>query len=110
MSKGLKAHRNLTWLRKGAGIPEGSATAKFNRDSSSVATAQRANATSTLGDWFDGDDVEIEEDVVGLGEYGRTLTVLWADSLPETVEPKAREDEDSESLLPSQRFYRKTRY
>jgi hypothetical protein len=38
MSKGLKAHRNLTWLRKGAGIPEGSKTARFNRDSSSVAT------------------------------------------------------------------------
>jgi hypothetical protein len=37
---------------------------------------------------------------VGLGEYGRTLTVLWADSLPEPVEPEAREDEDSESLLP----------
>lgn len=48
--------------------------------------------------------------MVGLGEYGRTLTVLWADSLPDPSEPEEREDEDSESLLPSQRFYRKTRY
>lgn len=110
MSKGLKAQRNLTWLRKGAGLPQGCATARFNRDAGNVTTARRANATSTLADWFDGADIEIEEDIVGLGEYGRTLTVLWADALPDPEEPEASEEEDAESVLPSERFYRKTRY
>jgi hypothetical protein len=49
-----------------------------------------------------------------LGEYGRTLTILWADTLPDPDESVARadlvDDDEGESLLPSQRFYQKTRY
>jgi hypothetical protein len=67
-----------------------------------------------LDDWFDGPDIEISEEVIGLGEYGRTLTVLHAESLPdpEAVMERSdgREDDEAESLLPSQRFFRKSRY
>jgi hypothetical protein len=67
-----------------------------------------------LDDWFDGPDTEISEEVIGLGEYGRTLTVLRAESLPdpEDVMTRAdgREDDEAESLLPSQRFFQKSRY
>jgi hypothetical protein len=58
--------------------------------------------------------LEINEDVIGLGEYGRTLTILWADTLPDPDESVPRAggvyDDEGESLLPSQRFYQKTRY
>jgi hypothetical protein len=112
MSKALKERRNLTWIRKGTGLPARCATASFNRDPENVQSGRRASGTSTLGDWFDGDDTEINEEVVGLGEYGRTLTVLWADSLPdeEQADDREQDESDPESLLPSERFYRKSRY
>lgn len=113
MSNALKARRNLTWIKKGAGLPPQSVTAVFNRNIANVHDAKCETGQSSLADWFHGDDLEINEDVIGLGEYGRTLTVLWADSLPDpddsVTRSDGREDED-ESLLPSQRFYRKTRY
>lgn len=46
---------------------------------------KRVSSTSTLEIWFDRDSTaELNEDVIGLGDYGKTLTVLWADSLPGT--------------------------
>jgi hypothetical protein len=46
------------------------------------------------------------EDVVGLGEYGKTLTILWAGPLPDPEEEEQREQEenDDENLPPSQRW------
>jgi Zn-dependent peptidase ImmA (M78 family) len=116
MSDGLKKQRNLMWIKKGAGLPQRSTTAAFNRDIANVQGAKRATGQSSLADWFHGDDLEINEDVIGLGEYGRTLTILWADSLPDpeveisTSRADGREDDEAESLLPSQRFYQKPRY
>jgi Zn-dependent peptidase ImmA (M78 family) len=114
MSDEMKKRRNLTWIKKGAGLPQRSTTAAFNRDSANVQGAKRATGQSSLADWFHGDDLEINEDVIGLGEYGRTLTILWADSLPDPDESVVRadgaDDDEGESLLPSQRFYQKTRY
>ena len=46
-----------------------------------------------LDDWLDGAPrMEMKEDVVGLGHYGKTLTVLFTD---EAVEPDDPEEEDS---------------
>ena len=105
MSKPLQDHRGLTWIRKGSGLPIGTATANFNKDEENVRKARRVVSTSTLDTWFDGgSSVELNEEVVGLGEYGKTLTVLWADSLPDPDEPEEREEEDDENLLPSQRW------
>lgn len=108
MSKTLRQRRDLTWIRKGTGVPPNSATAIFNRDTRNVEDARRSVNTCNLSDWFTGGDGEINEDIVGLGEYGRTLTVLWSDYLPDPIEDET-EDADS-MLLPSERFYRKTQY
>lgn len=105
MSKSLQGQRGLTWIRKGAGLPIGTATANFNRDEDNVRGGKRIASTSTLDTWFDGGGAaELNEEVVGLGDYGKTLTVLWADSLPDPDEPEEREEEDDENLLPSQRW------
>jgi Zn-dependent peptidase ImmA (M78 family) len=110
MSDSLRARPDLTWIRKGTGLTAHCATAKFNRDTSNVLNARRVNSTANLGDWFTGGDGDVNEEIVGLGEYGRTLTVLWADELSDHAENKdARENED-EMILPSERFYRRTRY
>jgi Zn-dependent peptidase ImmA (M78 family) len=114
MSPALKKQRNLTWIKKGSGLPSDCSTAAFNRDSANVRNARRRSGQSSIADWFHGEDIEINEDVIGLGEYGRTLTILWADSLPDPEDSVTRADgtdlDESESLLPSQRFYRKSIY
>lgn len=107
MSKPLQDHRGLTWIRKGSGLPAGTATANFNKNEENVRKTKRVNSTSSLDTWFDGGGgEELNEDVVGLGEYGKTLTVLWTDALPgpEEEELREQEEEDDENLLPSQRW------
>jgi hypothetical protein len=105
MSKPLQDLRGLTWIRKGSGLPAATATANFNRNEDNVKLGKRISSTSTLDTWFDGGSTaELKEDVVGLGDYGKTLTVLWADSLPEPDELEEIEENDDENLLPSQRW------
>jgi hypothetical protein len=50
--------------------------------------------TSYLDDWLDGaPQVEVNEDVVGLGSYGKTLTILFTD---EDLEDEDQDDEDDD--------------
>jgi len=89
MSDAIATRRGLAWLRKGSPLPRGALTADFNRTASNVSDAVQKEGSSTLSDWFDGaPDVEMDEDVVGLGRYDRTLTVLF------TREALDEEDED----------------
>ena len=105
MSKPLQDLRGLTWIRKNSGLPAGTATANFNKDEDNVRNAKRVVSTSTLDTWFDGGSTaELNEEVVGLGDYGKTLTVLWADSLSEPEEAEEKEESEDENLLPSQRW------
>ncbi|WP_312594437.1 ImmA/IrrE family metallo-endopeptidase [Comamonas terrigena] len=94
MSEALKQVRGIDWLRKGQGLPACSSTLAFNRDPDRIAHAERVQDFSNLQDWFGGRrTIEIREDVVGLGSYGKTLTVLYDIDVPE------EEDEDDESRL-----------
>jgi Zn-dependent peptidase ImmA (M78 family) len=105
MSDTLKARRALTWIKKNSGIPDGTATAKFNKDPKNVAQAKRVTSSSTLDAWFDcGGSSEVVEEVVGLGSYGRTLTVLWGESIPDPDEEEEGEENDLENMLPSDRW------
>lgn len=105
MSKILQDRRDLVWIRKGSGLPAGTATARFNKDEANIQNAKRVTASCTLDVWFDGgDDAEINEEVVGLGGYGKTLTVLWADSLPEPGEEEENEETEDQNRLPSERW------
>lgn len=107
MSKRLQDHPGLTWIRKGSGLPSGTTTADFNRNENNVLKGRRVSSTSSLDTWFNGGgDAELNEEIVGLGEYGKTLTILWADCLPdpEEMEQHEQEEEDDENLLPSQRW------
>jgi len=80
------------WMpEKGALLPPQSVTARFNRNPDNIQKARKSEGYSQLDDWIDETPaVEVKEDVIGLGGYGRTLTVLFADELPDP------EDEDSD--------------
>ena len=80
MSDRIRDLRGITWIRKGDLLPDRTPTAEFNADASNVDEARREEGASYLDDWFDGAPrVEVNEDVVGLGSYGKTLTVLFTD-------------------------------
>lgn len=87
MSDDLREFSGIDWLRKGQAVPRGTPTAKFNCIPENVRTGRRLEGASTLSAWFGGNrDVELQEDVVGLGSYGKTLTVLHGIELPDEEE------------------------
>jgi hypothetical protein len=93
MSSVLHELRGLTWLRKGSLLPSNTSTAKFNQDASNVSECREADGTSDLSLWFDGaPEIEMMEDVIGLGAYGRTLTVLFTTEVIDDEE--GGEDDD----------------
>lgn len=77
----------LSWLRRGDAIPRRTRTSRFNGDPGRILRADRDEGASRLDDWFhDGPDVGVFEQIVGLGSYGKTLTVLTVDDLPDEEE------------------------
>ena len=95
MSKNLQDFNGLEWLRKGQPLPAGVQTDLFNRDPENILRARRSNADTDLRDWFGGPrPMPGTEETIGLGRYGKTLTVLssnvFADDEPDD------EDEDIE--------------
>lgn len=94
MSGPLKDFPDLDWIRKGTPLPADCVTSGFNAGTNNIRSAARAEGTSTLQDWFDGPHrQDVVEEVVGLGSYGKTLTVLTGMEPPDEVED---EDDDLE--------------
>ncbi len=106
MSNGIRKRRDLTYLKKNAGIPEGTATSRFNKDPNNILQGKRTKSWSTMDAWFDcGGVQQMNEEVKGLGNYGRTLTILWNDPLPEPEENEVSgEENELENMLPSDRW------
>jgi hypothetical protein len=82
------------WPRKGDALPRTSVTHRLNQDTAKVAGGERVDGPADGAEWFRGfSDVELFEEAVGLGGYGRTLTILTTvDQLPDEGEP----DEEAE--------------
>ena len=100
MSDELKELDGLDWIKKHELLPVNSATFAFNKDIVRVNQADRTDGTSDLQDWFGGrHSIEITEEIVGLGSYGKTLTVLTAEDLPDPEELE-EEDDLAESWTP----------
>ncbi|WP_214473424.1 ImmA/IrrE family metallo-endopeptidase [Mesorhizobium sp. dw_380] len=98
MSDGFKSLAKLAFLRKGTPLPD-SATREFNRDPENVAYGRHLTQETTLADWFDGPaHIKLDEEIVGLGSFGHTLTVFSSDALAE--DPYEEEDEEA-SLIES---------
>jgi Zn-dependent peptidase ImmA (M78 family) len=103
LSKELKDCRGVYPLAKGSVLPATSATAKFNSDPTRVERAEQVEDVCSLNVWFErAPDVEFKEDVVGLGHYDKTLTVLFTDE--ELIETDEEDEEDTEAGLPSSRW------
>ena len=83
MSKAMKDFDALNWPRKGDLLPGGVATERFSRTASNVSDGRRLHEDGDLKDWFGGRKVAMEEEALGLGSYGKVLTVITAGSFGE---------------------------
>lgn len=90
MSDAIRERDGLSWISKGTPLPMRCQTRTFNAKRSSVTDGEKSAGWSSLDDWFEGaPQIEMKEDVVGLGGYGKTLTVLFTE--------EAFDDEDDSS-------------
>lgn len=93
MSRALSSVKGLRWPQKDSLLPPNTATASFNRDQTNVLSAKQIEAWTRLDNWFDNaPPVEMKEDVIGLGNYRKTLTVLF------TEDPIIVDDDDDDFL------------
>jgi len=96
LSEDFKGLGQLPFLRKGTPLPA-SATLQFNGARENVLTAKRLCASTTLGAWFDGaGNLPLDEEVLGLGAYGYTLTVLSSEAIEAETENEIDEEAELE--------------
>jgi hypothetical protein len=90
--------KGISWIRKGTALPDGTVTALFNARPENVRTGERDGGNGRLNDWMGGERVyHVREDVVGLGQYGRTLTVLTCAGL--SAEKESEYDDEEAELI-----------
>ena len=96
LSEGFKQLGPRGYPRKGDLLPD-TATRRFNAEPSNVSCGNRVSGETTLSDWFDGPSgTVLDEEVIGLGGYGLTLTVFSSEDLPE--DPYEADDEETELI------------
>lgn len=77
LSEAIKSLPEITWLRKGTPVPKGTETARLNATADRILKAERAVDEIDVVDWLGGTrSALVTEEVIGLGKYGKTLTVL----------------------------------
>lgn len=94
MSEAIRDLPGINWIRKGELVPNGTATQRFNKETNNVNAGATAEAWTSLDDWFDGAPrIDMKEDVVGLGTYEKTLTVLFTDeAIPDDDDSDGSDD------------------
>jgi hypothetical protein len=96
MTDSFKALGKLSFLRKGSYLPA-SATRDFNQNSDNVFNMKRTYAETTLYDWFDSSrQIILDEEVIGLGKYGYTLTILSSEDV--YIDPEHEDYNEEEEL------------
>jgi hypothetical protein len=97
MSTSLRDFDGLEWIRKGSVLPPNCATREFSVDDANIRRGLRVEGDSTLQDWFGGPyRQKILEEVVGLGSYAKTLTVLTGMQPPDEREHDDDDEEDED--------------
>jgi len=93
LSESFKKLDKLSFLKKGSPLPE-THTWRFNNDPQNVRSARSICGQTTLSDWFSCKrHLKLDEEVVGLGNYGLTLTVLSSDELAKDPDDEFYDEE-----------------
>ncbi|WAX96886.1 ImmA/IrrE family metallo-endopeptidase [Aminobacter sp. NyZ550] len=95
LSEAMKSLPKLDWLRKGTPLPSDTATARFAAQPARVLGGERVADAVDVRDWLGGmTRAEISEESVGLGQYGKVLTVLVSSKIGQDDEPDDDAEED----------------
>ena len=101
MSDALKDVKGFDWIRKDEGLSRDTATFAFNQNPENIRRSEREENASDLQNWFGGDrSLSASEQVIGLGNYGKTLTVLTALDIEEQIEELEEDRGEVESWTP----------
>ena len=99
LSEPFKRLRPRRWLRKGEPLPDG-LTRSFNANPANVEDRAGACGSTTLDAWFGGGELPLDEEVIGLGTYGRTLTVLSSEAVEADPDEENEERDLEEDWTP----------
>jgi Zn-dependent peptidase ImmA (M78 family) len=95
LSEAMKSLPELTWLRKGSPVPRSTETARMNADPGRILRADRTANEIDVMDWLGGTrSAMVTEEVLGLGRYGKTLTILSSESLGQDDDEDKEEGEE----------------
>lgn len=95
LSDTMKLLKDLSWPRKGSTIPHGTLTAEFNRSPNRVLRLEKDSSEIDIQDWLGGRrSLSAIEEIIGLGTYGKTLTVLTCSLDDDEIYTDEDEDED----------------
>lgn len=95
LSEAMKSLPDLTWLKRGSLVPTNTVTARFNADAPRVVRAERDEDEIDVLDWLSGKRSSmVKEEVIGLGRYGKTLTVLSSRKIGQEAYADEGDDED----------------
>lgn len=100
MSEAMKSLPRLDWLRKGIKLPMGTVTATLAADPRRVAAGERVKDEIDVREWLGGLTREtVKEESIGLGTYGKVLTVLTSPKIGQ--EPEPDEEDEQQELIES---------
>lgn len=97
LSETMKSLPKRDWLRKGSPLPAGTETARLAGEPERVLAGDRIGDNIDVRDWLGGTkSVTVSEESIGLGHYGKVLTILVAPGVGSDGET---DDDDEESGL-----------
>ncbi|WP_119681860.1 ImmA/IrrE family metallo-endopeptidase [Indioceanicola profundi] len=99
LSEAMKSLPKRDWLRKGSPLPAGTATSRLAGELARVLACDRIADDIDVRDWLGGiRSVAVSEESVGLGHYGKILTILVAPELGSGGEMDDDDEEESELI------------
>jgi Zn-dependent peptidase ImmA (M78 family) len=89
----------VRWMRPGSTIPSGTVTSEFVANEANVRNAATASGEVNLADWFECPAKHtVNEEVIGLGSYGKVLTVIHSSRLSAAADGMDDDEVEDEAL------------
>jgi hypothetical protein len=100
LSEAMKSLPDLRWIRKGTPLPSGTLTAALASNAQRVLDGDRDDDEVDATDWLGGTkSARVSEEVLGLGRYGKVLTLLHSSDIG--LENESDEEHEVEELRES---------
>jgi hypothetical protein len=100
MSEAMKSLPELKWLKKGSALPAGTATASLATAADRVLAGDRVEEEVDVLDWLGGRRSSlVSEESIGLGRYGKVLTILHSGRIG--LENEREEDREEQEMQES---------